>query len=560
MSVNDTGDNYIVNDICKNKTEYMCPRCNVFPACRFSRISNFCKLAKIHKVLDGPYVLHYGVFLAVWATSLCVLWKRKESFWKWLWEINTDEVRESFRPEYSMKYTIKPRSRRTGVMQNYTTGFEKYGRALVVTVLCGALYGAPVLMLVPLFEHKQKTDINLMKDKVVSQRNEDIAFIVIFAIKLVIIQIIGELIYRIPVHYITKLVENHRTYECYARAFALKTFLAAFMLTFPILFYYAWVKGLEYFLPVRLESYAKRDVFLERRGQFSFTHCGPFTCLDEVFFVLLATILIKYMAMPFAVYLKGLIINTLTDYNQCAVITKDAPSWEREYRLETVTEVMMARKLTVLMMQFALVTLVGVAFPLAPLLLLIRNFCDIRYEARMFVQCRRRPLLLDTALGVWTPVLQHLALLSVPSIALTLARATKAVPRKVYMDSNGSMKGYLFYSMYRMPTQAYYFFNGTYWDNFHIEYMYMQGYIKNYSKHNFVPKFCHSPGLFEVFNKNKTNQVIYLALYADELALKQEYHLVSFGKYYLYFVFSVAGLLYAALLEVAFPAYSREVG
>lgn len=38
----------------------------MFEACRFSRISNFCKLAKIHRVLDGPYVLYYGIFLAVW--------------------------------------------------------------------------------------------------------------------------------------------------------------------------------------------------------------------------------------------------------------------------------------------------------------------------------------------------------------------------------------------------------------------------------------------------------------------------------------------------------------
>lgn len=34
----------------------------------------------------------------------------------------------------------------------------------------------------------------------------------------------------------------------------------------------------------------------------------------------------------------------MTDYNQAARIIKKVPTWEREYRLETVTEAMMARK------------------------------------------------------------------------------------------------------------------------------------------------------------------------------------------------------------------------
>lgn len=49
-------------------------------------------------------------------------------------------------------------------------------------------------MVVFLFMHKQQTDINLIKDKVISPRNDEIALTVIFAIKLVCVQILGEFV------------------------------------------------------------------------------------------------------------------------------------------------------------------------------------------------------------------------------------------------------------------------------------------------------------------------------------------------------------------------------
>ncbi|KAI8435505.1 hypothetical protein MSG28_003802 [Choristoneura fumiferana] len=68
------------------------------------------------------------------------------------------------------------------------------------------------------------------------------------------------------------------------------------------------------------------------------------------------------------------------------------------------------------LLQFALVSLVGAVFPLAPLFAFFANVIHIRYEARMFLLCHRRPLLLETAgIGVWKHIIKVLTLLSVPA-------------------------------------------------------------------------------------------------------------------------------------------------
>ncbi|XP_073945236.1 anoctamin-6-like isoform X2 [Choristoneura fumiferana] len=503
LAVNDTTDKYIVDDVCKNKNNsYICPRCNQFEACRFIKLTDLCKSAKLHKVLDSPAILYYMICLTVWAPAFYVFWRRKENFWIWLWELNTDRTKETYKPEYDFDCQVKPRSKLTGLLQNYVHGAEKEVRTFLIVVL----------------------------------------WIV--------------LIYRAPIYYITKYLENHLTYESQARSLMFKTFAASFLWTFPTMFYYAWIKGAEFYTPVRPENKHKLRLYAQFRGRYSFTHCGPFTCLDEVFFVLLATVLIRHIAIPFLVFFKGLIYNTMTDYNQGARVTKNVPSWEREYRLEPVTEAMMARKQNVLMMQFALVTLVGAAFPFAPLLILIRNFCDIRYEARMFVQCRRRPLLLGTGLGVWTPILQGLAFFTIPANALTLTRTTKIATRKTYIRFHGSMKHYLFYSQHLVDVTLMYtrYMNDTkygmvvMWDSFNA-----------YKKKNFVPKQCYYPSWFEDFYYLEYGDRPRIYMPPKDIRATHDSYVYRFEANILYLVFLVPGLVYAAVLNYAIRPYSSQL-
>ncbi|KAI8435891.1 hypothetical protein MSG28_004087 [Choristoneura fumiferana] len=157
------------------------------------------------------------------------------------------------RPEYDFDCQVKPRSKLTGLLQNYVHGAEKEVRTFLIVVLWIVLFTVPIIMVVYLFLYKQYTDINLIKDKVISLQNEEIALVVIFAIKLVFVQILGEL---------------RTSINCgYTHNFAAVTALHIAGLSL------AWTR---------------------------------------------------------------LIYNTMTDYNQGARVTKNVPSWEREYRLEPI--------------------------------------------------------------------------------------------------------------------------------------------------------------------------------------------------------------------------------
>ncbi|KAI8435500.1 hypothetical protein MSG28_003797 [Choristoneura fumiferana] len=482
-----TTDKVFERDVCANANNtYICPRCNSFDACPFIKLTNFCYLAKLHRVLDNPYTVFYAIFLTMWAAAFYVLWKRKQSYWVWLWEINTDRTKDAFRTNYSRSYLSKPLSTRTGLDISYAVGFTRYIRLIVISIICISAIAGLVALLIPMFMYKRYVDRTLLARKTIPLPWVEIALVVIFAVQVVfVVQIFGEFMLRQTLNFLTKL-ENHRTYESYFRSYSLKLFVVSFMLTFPLMFYYAWVKGAAYYLPFRVFNIKQRHEWSSYRGYFSFTHCAPFTCLDEVFTVLAATLLIRYIALPLLTYFKEFIFNTRTDFNQGKKITTKVPCWEREFRLDTMTEEKMARKYNSLVLQFALVSLVGAVFPLAPLFAFFANVINIRYEARMFLLCHRRPLLLETAgIGVWKHIIKVLALLSVPANALTLARTTKMISRQLYTMRTGSMRGFLFYVLEYMQVQAY--------EDYYLS-PEIGTAVKQYRKNHFVPQLCYFPG------------------------------------------------------------------
>ncbi|XP_073944665.1 anoctamin-5-like [Choristoneura fumiferana] len=544
-----TTDKVFERDVCANANNtYICPRCNSFDACPFIKLTNFCYLAKLHRVLDNPYTVFYAIFLTMWAAAFYVLWKRKQSYWVWLWEINTDRTKDAFRTNYSRSYLSKPLSTRTGLDISYAVGFTRYIRLIVISIICISAIAGLVALLIPMFMYKRYVDRTLLARKTIPLPWVEIALVVIFAVQVVfVVQIFGEFMLRQTLNFLTKL-ENHRTYESYFRSYSLKLFVVSFMLTFPLMFYYAWVKGAAYYLPFRVFNIKQRHEWSSYRGYFSFTHCAPFTCLDEVFTVLAATLLIRYIALPLLTYFKEFIFNTRTDFNQGKKITTKVPCWEREFRLDTMTEEKMARKYNSLVLQFALVSLVGAVFPLAPLFAFFANVINIRYEARMFLLCHRRPLLLETAgIGVWKHIIKVLALLSVPANALTLARTTKMISRQLYTMRTGSMRGFLFYVLEYMQVQAY--------EDYYLS-PEIGTAVKQYRKNHFVPQLCYFPGLFgEPF----TGDIFPIYFPRRNFTFNAEHFWFRAGTHVEFSVFSILIIFCTSMIFYAISSYNEKL-
>ncbi|XP_061382946.1 anoctamin-6-like isoform X6 [Danaus plexippus] len=97
--------------------------------------------------------------------------------------------------------------------------------------------------------------------------------------------------------------------------------------------------------------------------------------------------------------LQSLLRSHQTDYS---FFCKNAPCWEREYKLKPITENFFHKGYHKLLMQFALLTCYSMLFPLASLCILIINLWDLRQTAYELLLTHRRPLLINNSgPGFW---------------------------------------------------------------------------------------------------------------------------------------------------------------
>lgn len=104
-----------------------------------------------------------------------------------------------------------------------------------------------------------------------------------------------------------------------------------------------------------------------------------------------------------------------------------------------------------MVLQFGLVTLFSVAFPLAPLLAFVNNIFEIRLDATKILGSYRRPVVRRVSdIGVWYKILDMLAKLGVITTGFIIAFTSDVVPRllyKYYESPDGTMQGYVNYTL-----------------------------------------------------------------------------------------------------------------
>ncbi|XP_064076867.1 anoctamin-5-like [Vanessa tameamea] len=68
--------------------EYFGPKCEEWHRCPHRRLTQYCNSMDINILLDHPYLGYFSLFTVLWAFTFITLWKRKEYFLKWIWELN----------------------------------------------------------------------------------------------------------------------------------------------------------------------------------------------------------------------------------------------------------------------------------------------------------------------------------------------------------------------------------------------------------------------------------------------------------------------------------------
>lgn len=118
-----------------------------------------------------------------------------------------------------------------------------------------------------------------------------------------------------------------------------------------------------------------------------------------------------------------------------------------------------------MIIQFGMVTIFVVVFPLAPLFALINNAFEIRLDARKFLSHYRRPVAVRVKdIGVWFHIINALGKLSILTSGLTIAFTSSLVPKTYYYLKNGSLDGFIswtlsYYETKNLPQNLTHFIN-----------------------------------------------------------------------------------------------------
>ncbi|CAH2252422.1 jg2021 [Pararge aegeria aegeria] len=444
--------------VCKKKLEYdMCPECDsnvtlhygvTFTRCYMRPMKDYCTSMKINGHLDHPSVNYYSIVIMLWVMVFVSLWRRKEYVLNWMWEVGGHDsyYKTSTRPEFEIDYTNPRRSARTA-MKYDESGYYKVIRIfapIVHAILC--FLGSMILM----DELKMKYDnfSNSFETTEKKPKLRDYYIMAMFQAGYTLLMSVVEALLH-NLYYIIVDLENHKSLEAYERSLVKKQFELSYVLIFSFMGYYGWTVGrqLQYrgrcqwnsFLPLRkfiifINHYIRTPwtSTMKTKGQDCRRYCWPFTCIIELSILLIVMLFLKEVVFRiiFNVY------RTVTDYNEARKINKTIPCWEREYKLKEFNEATLTRKYMHLAVQFSLVTFFVVAFPLAPLVVLIINVWDIRHSATTLLLASRRPhLIRGPGIGAWSNVFVFLAYAAVIFNILTLAFTTKMAQR-YFLQSN----------------------------------------------------------------------------------------------------------------------------
>ncbi|XP_047539349.1 anoctamin-5-like [Vanessa atalanta] len=421
--------------------EYFGPKCEKWRRCPHRELTEYCYSMDINILLDHPYLAYFSLFTVLWAFTFITLWKRKEYILKWMWELNGVDLyyKNANRPEYERNYRQLGKSLITGLVYNENRLYKLLRFLFTKGLVLVYLWAIPAMMRKTMIEH----DIFYDKSKIWRRRKDkrrDYRVLAMFQTRNILTVSVLEMMYHVLSTVIVRF-ENHSTYKAYEESLVMKEFGFSFISIYSYMGYIGWlVDQLRIFLGacignVRLSPMVIVHNFLSRWTQspwevekYCLRYCWPFTCIIELSILVTATLLVKsvvFHALNFILRLRTFFFHSRDD---------TVPCWEREYTLNNVDEGFLLRRYHFHAFQFCMATLFVVACPLAPLLMFVLNFFELRYIASQLIMTSRRPLhIRKPGIGVWNKIFTFIAYASIITNVATLIFTTRLILR-YYMD------------------------------------------------------------------------------------------------------------------------------
>ncbi|XP_026065055.1 anoctamin-6-like [Carassius auratus] len=412
----------------------MCPQCDQI--CPYWRLNTTCESSKRLCIFDNYGTLVFAIFMSVWVTLFLEFWKRYQAELEHDWDtVEFLQQEEQPRPEYEAKCVYErenPVTRETEKVP-YTAcgkcmrvscgiGTVLFWVLLIIASVVGVIVYRLAMFIT--FSSKLRTELNRkelepFKEYITPQMATSITASIISFIFIMILNCVYE---RVAI-WITDF-ELPRTKTEYENSLTLKMFLFQFVNYYSSCFYIAFFKG-------KVVGYPGQPVYWF--GAFRNEECDPGGCLTELTTQLSIIMTgkaiwnnIQEVLMP---WVKNLIFRHCTQVGSEKVI----PRWEQDYQLQPIGKLGLFYEYLEMVIQFGFVTLFVASFPLAPLLALFNNLCEIRVDAWKFTTQSRRVVPEKAQdIGAWQPILQGVSILAVVTNAAIIAFTSDMIPRLVY--------------------------------------------------------------------------------------------------------------------------------
>uniref|UniRef100_A0A8C2AN28 Anoctamin n=1 Tax=Cyprinus carpio TaxID=7962 RepID=A0A8C2AN28_CYPCA len=386
----------------------MCPQCDKI--CPYWRLNTTCESSKRLCVFDNYGTLVFAIFMSVWVTLFLEFWKRYQAELEHDWDtVEFLQQEEQPRPEYEAKCI-----------------YERVNPVTQVLLIIASVVGVIVYRLAMFitFSAKLRSDLKYskelepFKEYVTPQMATSITSSII---SFIIIMILNNVYEKVAI-WITDF-ELPRTKTEYENSLTLKMFLFQFVNYYSSCFYIAFFKG-------KVVGYPGQPVYWF--GAFRNEECDPGGCLTELttqLSIIMTGKAVWNNIQEVLLWVKNLIFRHCTQVGSEKVI----PRWEQDYQLQPIGKLGLFYEYLEMVIQFGFVTLFVASFPLAPLLALFNNLCEIRVDAWKFTTQSRRVVPEKAQdIGAWQPILQGVAILAVATNAAIIAFTSDMIPRLVY--------------------------------------------------------------------------------------------------------------------------------
>ncbi|CAH2099934.1 unnamed protein product [Euphydryas editha] len=221
-----------------------------------------------------------------------------------------------------------------------------------------------------------------------------------------------------------------------------------------------------------------------------------------------------------------------TDYSRGSKSNSAIPCWEREYALKNVDENFFTKNYLILAIQFSLITLFVVSFPLAPSVVLLINLWDLRHTASKLLLASKRPLhIRSPGIGAWNNMFSFTAYAAIITNAITLVFSTRLILRYYFASRNKPLNTTLDFVLVHLRTD------------------------ENYYR----KKECYSPEFLEPVGTTHKADTFHWRGLLDSMTRKSEYHMFSIYKVVFIFLFIHIMAFVGFLLKYFFPPIIREI-